>query len=110
MKNHFVRNSERPICNSLQGVFGTKKKCVYLRKNIDGWYVCYAYGFRQANSGVKGTCKISGWKILYDHDMLNSIKNIKFNFCLYRFFAPIFIIISILSVSGLIRIVMKMWR
>lgn len=110
MKKHFVRNSERPICSNLQSFSGESNKCIFLRKNTDGWYVCYAYGFRQHISGVNGICKISGWKVFYDHEMLNSVKNLKFNFCFYRFFAPIFIVLSVLGVSSLIRIVMKLWH
>jgi hypothetical protein len=109
MKHHFIRESDRSICERIYSVFGKKKcvRCAFLREGENRFFKCSAFGFGMVTSGIKGVCNSEGWHTLYDQDLLTNKKNNKYNFCKFRIIAPIISIVSLLGVGLVVNLIIK---
>lgn len=107
IKDHLIRKNNRALCEGLINCFGNNKRCLWLRLNDSGWYECYTYGFRFKQSGTHGVCTKKKWRIRYDYHMMKLVKNTKWNFCIYRFISPLFVMISVFGIKGILKMTFK---
>ena len=97
-----------PICLKVKWLSQKQGHCFWLKKTSDCWYKCYAHGFRYQSPGINGVCKKEKFYNLYDLAMLTTLKRNK-SFCFYRFFAPIIVGLSIISIGNLSKILSFIW-
>lgn len=108
MRNtHFIRSSHRAICEEVINFFGKRTKCIWLGRKNEGWYDCYAQGFRYKQSGTVGVCRKEKFRVFYDYSMLKNVKIKKANFCGYRLIAPIIFAVTFFGIRELFKILVK---
>jgi hypothetical protein len=93
LARHFRSGRAVVICEHVLGVFGTRDRCRFLGSDGE-WYYCRARGFRWHASSVRGVVRREGRRVEYDRNMLGVQRGQRVNFCLFRGWGLIVIVIG----------------